>query len=54
MQASALALLATLFSEGSEYYRMSSLAHMGQTLPAFNLASGPGKPARGKPKVAVD
>ena len=51
VQALALALLSTLFSEGSTYYKNSSLAHVGQELPAFNLASR-GKP-RG-PKLAVD
>lgn len=48
VQAIALALLSALFTEGSHFYKMSSLAHMGNELPAF---SGPGR--RGL-KVCVD
>jgi len=46
VQAIALALLSLLFAEGSQYYKMSSLAHMGQQLPAFGGRAGP--------KLAVD
>ena len=64
VQAVALALLSTLFSEGSHYYRMSSLAHVGQALPSglgsgLGGLSGLGGGGLGggygrRPKVAVD
>lgn len=47
VQAIALALLSTLFHEGSMYYKNSSLAHVGQELPAF----GGGRKG---PKLCVD
>lgn len=53
VQAIALALLSMLFHEGSDYYRNSSLAHVGQELPSFGLSKGFGGGARG-PKVALD
>ena len=49
VQGIALAMLSTLFAEGSSYYRMSSLAHMGQALPAFRTAR-----QYGASKIAVD
>ena len=48
VQAIALALLSTLFLEGSHFYKMSSLAHMGQEMPMYKTAGGRG------PKVAMD
>ena len=48
MQALALGLLSTLFTEGSEFYRISSLAHVGSV---FNSA---GFSPRGATKLAVD
>ncbi|KAL1515954.1 hypothetical protein AB1Y20_002568 [Prymnesium parvum] len=45
LQTCALALISTLFIEKSEYYRISSLAHMGS---AFDKGFG------GKTKIAVD
>ena len=49
VQAIALALLSTLFTEGSAFYRMSSLAHMGQEMPVFRSSRGVSGP-----KIAVD
>ena len=51
VQLVALAFLATLLSESSSYHRMSSLAHMGQELPAFSGLTA--RPRLGT-KVAVD
>lgn len=48
----ALSLLSTLFLESSEYYRVSSLAHMGQALPQ-SLGAFSGRSHIGG-KVAVD
>ena len=51
IQAAALVLLSALFAEGSNYYRMSSLAHLGSDFAMGSpfAAKGP----LGK-KVAVD
>ena len=48
-QTAALSLLSTLFTEGSAFYRMSSLAHMGQEMPVFRSSRGVSGP-----KIAVD
>ena len=51
----ALALLSTLFSESSQYYKASSLKHMGQELPqSLGGAFGGGSRAGLGAKVAVD
>ena len=47
-QTAALFLVSALFSEGSEYYKMSSLAHVGS---AFNHGA---TRARGGVKLAID
>ena len=50
VQGIALSLLSTLFLESSEFYKISSLNHVGQALPSLSSFSGMGK----KPKIAVD
>lgn len=56
VQAVALALLSTLFLEGSHYYKMSSLAHLGHELPSLGSGGGGlgfGLGRKG-PKLCVD
>ena len=51
----ALALLSTLFFESSQYYKASSLKHMGQELPqSLGGAFGGGSRAGLGGKIAVD
>ena len=53
VQAAALALLSMLFAEGSHYYKMSSLAHVGSVFNHGGFSAG-FPAARGGAKIAVD